>query len=185
MALFDAFLKLDGIKGESADSKHKGEIDVMSFSWGASQGGSQATGGGGGTGKVRFSDFSIIKKTDASSPLLMLNCANGSHIKEATFTVRKAGGKQLEYLKIKLTDLLVSKYQPAGSEGILIGLLLPAVRQGVENPNSSQPGDSIPVEHVTFNFSKVEMQYQPQGADGSAQGGPIIAGWDVKGNVKT
>ena len=178
MALFDAFLKLDGIKGESADAKHKGEIDIMSFSWGASQTGVSATGGGGGAGKVRFHDFSITKKTDASSPLLFLNCANGAHIKEANFTVRKAGGEQLEYLKIKLTDVLVSSYKPAGSEGVLIGLLVPAV------DTANTAGDEIPVEHVSLNFAKVEFQYQPQGADGKAQGGPIMAGWDVKGNVK-
>ena len=178
MALFDAFLKLDGIKGESADHKHKGEIDVMSFSWGAAQTGVQATGGGGGAGKVHFQDFHITKKTDASSPLLMLNCADGAHIKEASFVIRKAGGEQLEYLKIKLTDVLISSYKPSGSEGILIGLLQPAAQGG------NKSGDEIPMEQVTLNFAKIEFTYQPQGADGKAQGGPVMAGWDVKGNQK-
>jgi type VI secretion system secreted protein Hcp len=178
MALFDAFLKLDGIKGESADAKHKGEIDIMSFSWGAAQTGVSATGGGGGAGKVKFHDFQITKKTDAASPLLFLNCANGAHIKEANFVVRKAGGEQLEYLKIKLTDVLVSSYKPAGTESALIGLLLPAVQP------AAAAGDEIPVEQVTLNFAKVEFSYQPQGADGKAQGGPILAGWDVKANQK-
>ena len=36
MAAFDYFLKLDGIPGESTDAKHKGEIDVLSWSWGES-----------------------------------------------------------------------------------------------------------------------------------------------------
>jgi len=162
MALFDAFLKLDGIKGESADAKHKGEIDIMSFSWGAAQRGTSATGGGGGAGKVHFNDIDFIKKTDASSPLLMVNCASGAHIKEANFTVRKAGGEQLEYLKIKLTDVLISSYKEHGSIG----------------------GGDIPTESLSLNFSKVEYSYQPQGADGKAQGGPILAGWDVKQNQK-
>jgi type VI secretion system secreted protein Hcp len=162
MALFDAFLKLDGIKGESADAKHKGEIDIMSFQWGVSQTGVQATGGGGGAGKVHFQDIHFIKKNDASSPLLMLNCAGGNHIKEANFVVRKAGGEQLEFLKIKLTDVLISSFKDHGS----------------------QNGDQIPMEYVTLNFAKVEYQYQPQGADGKAQGGPIMAGWDVKANKK-
>jgi type VI secretion system secreted protein Hcp len=177
MALFDAFLKLDGIKGESADAKHKGEIDIMSFSWGMAQTGVSATGGGGGAGKVKVHDFQITKKTDASSPLLMLNCASGAHIKEANFVVRKAGGEQLEYLKIKLTDVLVSSYKP-GSDSELIGLLLPAV--DLEDKSS----DEIPMESITLNFAKVEYSYQPQGADGKAQGGPILAGWDVKANQK-
>jgi type VI secretion system secreted protein Hcp len=163
MALFDAFLKLDGIKGESQDAKHKGEIDILSFSWGASQTGVSATGGGGGAGKVRFQDLTIVKKTDASSPLLMLNCASGAHIKEGDITVRKAGGTQLEYLKIKLTDLLISGYKEHGS-------------------NTSN--DEIPIESITLNFSKVEYSYQKQKADGTADGGPILAGWDVKANKK-
>jgi type VI secretion system secreted protein Hcp len=162
MALFDAFLKLDGIKGESADAKHKGEIDISSFSWGASQTGVSATGGGGGAGKVHFQDIHFVKKTDASSPLLMLNCANGAHIKEGNFVVRKAGGTQLEYLKIKLTDILVSSFKDHGSIS----------------------GGDIPTESVTLNFAKVEYSYQPQGSDGKAQGGPILAGWDVKANQK-
>ena len=162
MALFDAFLKLDGIKGESADAKHTGEIDITSFSWGLSQTGIQATGGGGGAGKVAFQDISFIKKTDASSPLLMLNCANGTHIKEGNFVVRKAGGTQLEYLKLKLTDILVSSFKDHGSIS----------------------GGDIPTESLTLNFAKVEYSYQQQGADGKAQGGPILAGWDVKANQK-
>ena len=162
MALFDAFLKLDGIKGESADAKHTGEIDITSFSWGLSQTGIQATGGGGGAGKVAFQDISFIKKTDASSPLLMLNCANGTHIKEGNFVVRKAGGTQLEYLKLKLTDILVSSFKDHGSIS----------------------GGDIPTESLSLNFAKVEYSYQQQGADGKAQGGPILAGWDVKANQK-
>ena len=168
---FDAFLKLDGIKGESADAKHKGEIDIMSFSWGMSQTGVSATGGGGGAGKVQVHDLTVTKKTDASSPLLMLNCANGAHIKEANFVVRKAGGEQLEYLKIKLTDVLVSSYKPASFDWS---------GPGDEGPEE----DVLPQEQVSINFAKVEFSYQPQGADGKAQGGPILAGWDVKANKK-
>lgn len=162
MALFDAFLKLDGIKGESADDKHKGEIDIESFSWAEVQQGASAVGGGAGAGKVHFQDLQILKKTDAASPLLLTNCATGAHIKEGLLTVRKAGGSQLEYLKIKLTDVLISSYKEHGGE-----------HSGV-----------LPMETVGLNFAKVEYSYQPQGADGKAQGGPIMAGWDVKANKK-
>ena len=180
MALFDAFLKLDGIKGESADAKHKGEIDIESFSWGMSQTGVSATGGGGGAGKVKVHDISFVKRTDASSPLLFLNCASGAHIKEATFVVRKAGGEQLEYLKIKLTDVLVSSYKPHGAQNAGPGDEGPEEdaweAQDIESP--------LPWEHFGLNFAKIEYSYQPQGADGKAQGGPILAGWDVKANQK-
>lgn len=192
MALFDAFLKIEGIKGESADSKHKGEIDIMSFSWGMSQTGVSATGGGGGAGKVHVHDISFVKKTDASSPLLFLNCANGAHIKEATFVVRKAGGTQLEYLKIKLSDVLVSSYKPQAGKAFLRFKFDTVFTTKIdasprdEGPEENVAGstDQLPLEYFSLNFSKVEFSYQPQGADGKAQGGPILAGWDVKANQK-
>jgi type VI secretion system secreted protein Hcp len=203
MALFDAFLKLDGIKGESADAKHKGEIDIASFSWGMSQTGVSATGGGGGAGKVKVHDISFVKKTDAASPLLFLNCANGAHIKEANFVVRKAGGEQLEYLKIKLTDVLVSSYKPHGSitgnsltdgneayDWIKSRNQLSATNTAADDwavSNAAAPAsgrDEIPTEFFSLNFAKIEFTYQPQGADGKAQGGPVLAGWDVKANQK-
>src|SRR5262245_13808317 len=109
----DMFLKLDGIKGESKDDKHKDEIHIESFSWGVSQTGAHATGGG-GAGKVAVHDISVTKFLDASSASLMLHCCNGKHIPNGLITVRKAGEKPLEYLKIKLTDILISSVQHAG-----------------------------------------------------------------------
>jgi type VI secretion system secreted protein Hcp len=168
-------LKLDGIKGESPDSQHKDEIDVLSFSWGEEQTAGSPTGGGSGAGKVKFHDFSITKKTDASSPLLMLHCADGAHIKEANFVVRKAGGAKLEYLKIKLTDVLISSYKPHGSETSDVD---------TATTGGARASGELPSEQVTLSFAKVEVSYQPQGPDGKAQGGPIVAGWDVKANKK-
>ena len=66
----DYLLKVDGIKGESTDSKHKDEIEIESFSWGATQPGSFSTGGGGGAGKVSFQDIHFTQKYDKSSPVL-------------------------------------------------------------------------------------------------------------------
>jgi len=156
----DMFLKLDGIKGESADSKHKDEIHIESFSWGMAQTGTHGAGGGGGAGKVSVRDIAITKFVDKSSPLLTLNCANGAHIKEALITVRKAGEKPLEYLKIKLTDILISSVSFNGDAN--------------EKLNES----------VSLNFAKFQVEYQEQGPDGNAKGGPIMMGWDVKSNQK-
>jgi len=126
----DMFLKLDGVKGESMDHKHKDEIHIESFSWGLSQTGAHATGGGGGAGKVAVHDISVTKHVDKASPYLMLFCCNGKHIKEGLITVRKAGEKPLEYLKIKLTDILVSGVQESGH------------------------GSDLLTENVTLNFAK-------------------------------
>src|SRR4051812_10190148 len=104
----DMFIKIKDVEGESKDSKHSKEIDVLSWSWGASQSGSMHGGGGGGAGKANVQDISITKYVDKASPNLFKYCSNGKHIGEALLTIRKAGEKPLEYLKIKLTDLLIS-----------------------------------------------------------------------------
>src|ERR1700753_4105926 len=83
MAAVDYFLKIDGIEGESKDSKHKGEIDLDSWSWGANQSGTYHGGGGGGAGKVAMQDFHFVMKINKASPKLMLACASGEHIKKA------------------------------------------------------------------------------------------------------
>ena len=157
----DYLLKVDGIKGESTDSKHKDEIEIESFSWGATQPGSFSTGGGGGAGKVSFQDIHFTTRVNAASPNLMVACASGQHIKLATLTVRKAGKDQQEYYIIKLSDNLVSSYQSGGSEG----------------------SNALPVDQFSLNFSKIEFEYKTQKPDGSL-GAAIKGGWDLKTNKK-
>lgn len=60
----DMYLKVDAVTGESADSNHNGWIDIQSFNWGASQPGNMAVGGGGGAGKVQFSDLRRRRSDD-------------------------------------------------------------------------------------------------------------------------
>src|SRR6476659_7696477 len=114
----DIFGKLGDIKGESLDSKHKDEIEVLSFSWGVTNAGSMAHGTGGGEGKATFHDLSFVHKIDKASPVLMQACATGVHLKEATITGRKAGKGQQEYLIIKMNDVIVTAVLDAeGKEG--------------------------------------------------------------------
>jgi type VI secretion system secreted protein Hcp len=159
---FDAFIKIKDIPGESNDKKHAGEIEIESFSWGLSQTGSAASGTGHGAGKAQLQDFSFTKKTDKSTPNLMQHCATGKHIAEVLVTIRKAGGEQVEYLKYKFTDCIVSSYQIGGS---------------------GQGTDQVPVETVSMNFTTITVDYQEQGQDGKPKGGPVHGGWDVKKNA--
>ena len=115
MAAFDYFLKLDGIPGESTDAKHKGEIDVLSWSWGESQEIAPNAGGGSGTGKVAMTDLHVSANLSKASPQLLLACAAGKHIKSAVLTGRKAGKEQTEFLTFSLSDVLVSGYQTGGA----------------------------------------------------------------------
>ncbi len=153
----DYFLKLDGIEGESKDSKHGNEIDLQSFSWGATQTGSHAFGGGGGSGKVQVQDFHFVMKNCKASPKLFLACAEGEHIKKGVLICRKAGKDQQEFLKVTMSDLLISSYQTSGSSA----------------------GDEVPNDQVSLNFSKIEFEYKDQKADGTL-GGTTKAGYDLK-----
>src|SRR3954462_4120254 len=104
----DMFMKIDEMKGESRDTKHKEDIDVLAWSWGMSNSGSAHVGGGAGAGKVNVQDLSFTKYIDKSSCSLMLACCNGKHFPSATLVVRKAGEQPLEYLTITLTELIVT-----------------------------------------------------------------------------
>jgi type VI secretion system secreted protein Hcp len=70
----DMFLMVKGakhgvIKGESQDTAHKGEIDVLSWSWGMQ--GRPSLGGGGASGKATINDLKIVKRLDSASTALM------------------------------------------------------------------------------------------------------------------
>ena len=150
----DIFAKLGDIKGESIDDKHKDEIEVFSFSWGATN--TVATSSGGSApGKVTFKDLSIVHSIDKASPLLMKACATGTHLKDATLTQRKAGKGQQEFLIFKMNDVIVT-----------------SVTQVSGSPDS---------ETVTLTFAKVDVEYTPQKADGSLDAG-IHFKYDLKAN---
>jgi type VI secretion system secreted protein Hcp len=152
----DMFLKLDGIEGETLDAKHKDEIDVLSFHWGVDQQGSAL--GGGGAGKVVPEDLVVAARYSKASPKLMLACCTGQHIPTGVLTLRRAGENQLEFLKYKLSEILVSAYQTDG-EG--------------EGPS----------DQVSFNFVKIEIEYTQQKADGSP-GEVTRAGFDFGASKK-
>jgi type VI secretion system secreted protein Hcp len=162
VALVDYFLRIDGVDGESTDSKHKGWIDVDSWSWGESQSATtHPGGGGGGAGKVAFQDFHFTTKVSKASPKLFLACASGQHLKEAQLVARKAGKAQQEFLTWTFSDLLVSSYQTSGIEA----------------------GDTLPMDQVLLNVSRVKVEYRAQKADGSLDAA-MTAGWDIKTNKK-
>ena len=152
------FAKIGDIKGESLDSKHKDEVEVLSWSWGVANSGSLARGAGGGTGKATFNDFNFTHHVDKASPSLLKACATGQHIKEATITVRKAGKGQQEFLIIKMHDVIVT-----------------SVHSGASGDGGSTG------ENVTLQFASVDLEYKPQKADGSLDAG-LHFKYDIKGN---
>ena len=156
----DMFIKIDSLAGESKDSTHKGEIDVLAWSWGASNSGSAHVGGGAGAGKVNVQDLSFTKYLDKSTPDLLLSTCNGKHWDQAVLVVRKAGETPLEYLKITMSEVLVTSISQGGSGG-----------------------EDRLTENVTLNFAKVKVDYVEQSAKG-AKGATPSMGWDISQNIK-
>ena len=116
-----------------------------------------AAGGGGGAGKAQFQDLHFTASANKSSPKLFLACATGQHIKSAILVARKAGKDQQEYLKITLTDVLVSGFQSSGAGG----------------------NNVVPLDQVSLNFAKIDMEYKPQDATGKV-GGAVAVSYNVK-----
>jgi type VI secretion system secreted protein Hcp len=161
---FDGFLKIAGIDGESTDDKHKGWIEVLSFSMGVAQARSGTHSGSGSKAGQRadFADFNFVHTVDKASPKLFQYCASGEHVKDVSLEVCKAGGDKQKYLVYKFSDVLVSSVRPGGSG------------QGV---------DALPVEDVSLNFGKVEITYTVIDAKGKPAG-DVSAGWNLDTNAK-
>lgn len=150
------FLKIDGIEGESQDRHHKGELEVVSWSWGESQTIITSGGGGSTAGKVAMRDLQATMNVSKAAPALFLACASGKHFANATLTCRKKDGH--DFLVITMSNVLVSTYEITGA---------------AQGP---------PLDQLSLCYAKIKIEYREQQADGSL-GLPIKSGWDVAANT--
>lgn len=160
---FDAYLKLEGLEGESERDGHKGEIEIFSFSFGASNSGSiQGGTTGAGVGKGHVSSFSLIKTTDTCSPVIFQNCMQGKHWPTAVVTLNKSGGDaSLPFLKFEFKEIYCSSVQWSGGSG----------------------GDDRPMESVSLDFGAVKITYKQQDEKGAAAKVPT-GSWNVRTQTK-
>lgn len=161
---FDAFLKIDGVEGESTDSKHKNEIEVLSFHWGVTQAvtGTVSSAGTFSGQRADLSHLACVKQFDKASPKLAQACAAGDHFKSAVLTLCRAGGDKQPYMEYKLSDVLISSVQVGGS---------------------GQGEGGVPTEEVSMAYAKIEMAYTRVGTDGKPAGN-VTGGWDLAANKK-
>lgn len=159
----DMFLKVKTIPGESTDDKHSEWIEVLSYSFGASQpsSGSRSTGGAASAERVTMQDFSIVKNVDKTTPKLFLSCCKGEHIDEVTLELCRATGDKSKYLQYKMTDVMIS-----------------SVRKGA----AAQGGENLPMEEVGFNFGKIEITYTETDHKTGKPKGDVKANWDLVAN---
>lgn len=158
---FDAFMKIDGIPGESADDKHKDWIEIAAFAHRMRQPASAtASNAGGATAeRVNHDTFDIRHLLDKSSPKLYEACCTGKHIKEITIELCRAGGDKMKYMEIKMEQVLISSVNPSGSAG-----------------------KKFPTEDANFSYGKIKWTYTQQRRTDGAGGGNVAAGWDLTAN---
>lgn len=161
---FDAFLKINGVPGESSDDKHKEWIEVLSYSFGVDQPKTSSASSHGSLSAERanFHDFHVVKALDKSSPKLFVACASGEHFPDATLEICRAGGDKQPFMEYKLTDVMVSSLRPGGTG----------------------KGESVPLEEVSLSYGKIEWKYTQTKVAGGKGSGNVAAGWDLKANKK-
>jgi type VI secretion system secreted protein Hcp len=150
----DTHIKFDGVEGESSHKDHKGEIEVLSWSWNVSNASSGGHAGGSGKGKAHPGDFTFMHIYDKASPVLAKNCASGKHFATVVLTARKAGEGQKDFLKVTMKEVFVTSLAPSGgSEGDI-------------------------VESVSASYKDIEFAYKPQDDKGGL-GGEVKFGWNT------
>lgn len=160
---FDAYLDLEGLEGESERKGHEKQIEIFSFSFGASNAGSiQGGTTGAGVGKGMVSSFNCMKTTDTTSPVIFQNCMQGKHWPKASVTLNKSGGEaSLPFLKFEFKEIYCSSIQWSGGAG----------------------GDDRPMESVSFDFGACKITYTQQDEKGAAAKVPT-GSWNVRTQTK-
>jgi type VI secretion system secreted protein Hcp len=157
----DFYLQIEGIKGESSDSKHAGWIECLSINYDIRQpkSATASTGGGHTAERVELSDINIAKLVDLSSPILAQYCAMGKTIPKAKLEMQRAdgNGEPIKYFEVELENVLIARLAP------------------------SFAGGGQPMEHLGLKFSKVRWRYTQQRVGGGASGN-TAGGWDLATN---
>lgn len=157
----DAYVKLQGIDGESTDAKHKNWIEVLNFNLSASNPVTVGSGVGGlSAGRVQIPGFSFTKRVDKATPAIFNKCCSGDPIPKVEVEICKHSGDKHCYLKYIFTNAMISSTSPSGFGG-----------------------EEIATEGVSIAFGKIEIEYTPTGHDGKP-GTKVPTSWDLTKNDK-
>jgi type VI secretion system secreted protein Hcp len=147
------FLQVPGIPGESTDPQHSGWIDVAAYQWGSARPSRIFPVAGGGS--LTLGDLSVVKPVDLSTPKLFLDCCQGTHIPVMTLEVWNTAASPFAFFKIILNDAMITSVKPVGGAS----------------------SNDYMMEEVSFDYSKIEVDYIPMDATGNP-GIPVQARWD-------
>ncbi|MBT8341379.1 MAG: type VI secretion system tube protein Hcp [Desulfatitalea sp.] len=159
---FDAFVRIDGIDGESGDDRHPNWIEVITFETGLNQNISTTASSAGGASAERadFKGFIFTKLLDIASPKLALACAAGTHIDHVVLELCRSGGDKLMYMEYKMSNCLISRFNVAGGPG------------------------EFPAEWISINFGKIQWRYVVQRRKGGGAAGQMVTGWNLERNCR-
>ena len=159
---FDAFIKFDGIEGESTDSRHAGWIEIINFDLDVGQRVSRTASSAGGatTERADFSEFGFTKLLDKATPKLTLACAAGTHIDKIVVEICRAGSNKVKFMDYTLTNCIISSITTSSDAG------------------------EFPVDDVAVNFGGIRWCYTQQSRTGGGAIGNIAAGWSLEKNCR-
>lgn len=176
LAAVDAFIKFDGVTGESHQPGRTGWFEIDSWSFGVSQGGGSigSNGGGHGAGKVAVHDISITKKVDKASPKLAQASLTGKHFPKVTLDV-----KTLHYV---FEDVVITSVQTQGSMGG--GIPREVIKMSYVNVIHDQPVNPHPIDSAVAS-TRTMTQVQPNAAfGGGVSGGAMLQSLRLVGQTQ-
>ncbi len=170
--MFDVFLKIDGIPGESTDDKHKDWIEILSVKHGMTQPASstRSSAGGATAERTNHEDYEVVKYLDKASPKIFESLCKGTHHKSVDLEFCRAGGNKELYMKINMEEVLISSVKHLGSS------------QQKTAGAAQGTGDAFPKEAVAFNYGRIKWTYTQQKRKDGSGGGNIAGGWDLTAN---
>jgi type VI secretion system secreted protein Hcp len=131
----DMFLQLGDVVGDATAGGYEKWIEVLSWSWGASNPTTLGAGTGLSAGKVSVSDLSLMKVADSATPRLIDAVAKGVHFPKAALAVRRSSDS-FEYMRVRLEEVMVSSDQLSA-------------------------GGERPTESVSLSFARYVVDYTP------------------------
>jgi type VI secretion system secreted protein Hcp len=160
MAL-DAYMKIDGIAGESKDGGYGEWIEITGYNFGSSQSTTvtASSAGGAASGRTRLTDFHVTKELDRASPKLLGASCAGQHLKQVTIALHRSGGEKVKYFEVVMDEVIISNFTQIAIDG-------------------------IPFESIDFNYGRITTTYVQQNRTDGTGGGNVIDGWDQIANKR-
>jgi type VI secretion system secreted protein Hcp len=156
-----AYIKFDGVDGESLAKGHEKWSDLFTFSQVVHKSGSGQTGAARRRGTVLLDDLRCSKLLDKASPKIAEAVCSGKvfpkveiHVKTSTTN----SGRET-YYKYELKDVMVTSYSVSGGN------------------------QDKPMEDFSLNFEEIKVTYTEMDEKGSKKG-DVAYGWNVEKGVK-